>query len=397
MAAPLKFAETLITGDLQYPYGINVADLDGDGDIDVTVADARKVNSVFWFENTGGEKFVRHLLHHQPAPAWKLERHVIADINRDGLPDVAIVENSTNDVRWLQNPGLKSIREPWKPHFITQSGRVPGAYDLDVGDIDNDGWPDVATSSWRMGNMFMWHKNPGDLEGKNKDYFSTASTANKWAEWPTFTIAADLAETRFVKLFDIDGDGDLDVVGTAARAGLVLWFENPNRPTTLPWTQHVIDKIGRPSHGQVIDMDGDGDPDLVMANGMASDQVPSEVLPIAPKVAWYENLGTGAAWKKHIIQDPFPAAFEAVVKDLDGDRDLDVVATAWHKADGLALAWFENLGGNRWTTHPIKQNWPRAVQVIVEDIDKDGRPDIIASAEDGSMEVRWWRNEGPAR
>lgn len=396
-AAPLSFTETLISGDFQYPYGINVGDLDGDGDADITVADARKSNCVFWFENDGSGKFVRNLIHHQPAPAWKLERHAIADMNRDGRPDIVVVENSTNDLRWLENPGPQSIREPWQAHFITLSGRVHGAYDVDVGDIDKDGWPDVAASSWRLGNMFTWHKNPGDLQGKNANYMSRAASANNWAEWKFSTIADNLLETRNVRLFDLDGDGDLDVLGTAARAGLVMWFENPDRPTNLAWTRHVIDKVARPSHGQVVDMDGDGDPDVVMAFGMAADQVPSEVLPIMPQVAWYENLGKADAWKKHVIQNPFPGGFEAVVKDLDGDGDMDVVATAWHKAGGIALAWFENIGGDRWTMHPLKQNWPHAVQVIVTDLDGDGRPDIVASAEDGSMELRWWRNGGPAR
>lgn len=146
-AAPLQFTEALISGGFQYPYGISVGDLDGDGDLDLTVADARKTNSVFWFENDGTGKFTRHLAYHHPLPAWKLERHVLADLNHDGNLDLVIVENSTGDLLWLENPGREHIRDRWLPHFITLSSRIPGAYDVAVGDIDGDGWLDVAASS----------------------------------------------------------------------------------------------------------------------------------------------------------------------------------------------------------------------------------------------------------
>ena len=397
LAAPPQFTEALISGDFHYPYGIAVGDLDGDGDLDITVADAIEPNSVYWFENDGTGKFTRHLIHTQPPPAWRLERHVIADVNHDGRPDIVIVENSTGDLRWLENPGPPHIRELWAPHFITWSSRVLGAYDVDVGDIDGDGLPDVAASSWRMGNMFTWHKNPGPLPEKSVGFVLNAAGDTRWVGWKQYTIADNLLETRMVRLVDLNQDGQLDVLGTATRSGLVLWFENPGKPTTLPWTRHFIDKTARPSHGQVVDLDGDGDVDVVMASGHASDEAPSEVLPVVGQVVWYENLGKGETWKKHIIQTPFPYGFEAVAKDLDGDGDIDVVATAWHKGPGVALAWFENNGGDSWIMHPLKSNWHNAVQVIVADLDGDGRPDILASAEYGSRELRWWRTTAPDR
>ena len=387
-AGSLQFTESLISDDFQYPYGINVADLDGDGDIDITVADARKTNSLFWFENNGSERFTRHLIHHQPPPAWKLERHAIADVNRDGLLDIVIVENSTGDLRWLEHPGTQHVRGPWTPHFITLSGKVPGAYDVDVGDIDKDGWLDVAASSWREGNMFTWHRNPGPLDGRSTDYMTAAATKNNWAEWKLFRIGQNLLETRNVRLSDIDRDGDLDVVGTASRSGLIIWLENPGRPIASPWTLHHIDQTGRPGHGHAIDMDGDGDPDVVMASGFAANLAPSEIAAIIGRLAWYENIDNGKIWKRHVIQEPLPFAFEAFARDLDGDGDVDVVTTA------KDLSWYENIGNDRWIRHVLKKDWPSAAQVIITDFNGDGHPDIVACAESGPFELRWWRNEG---
>jgi hypothetical protein len=43
----------------------------------------------------------------------------------------------------------------------------------------------------------------------------------------------------------------------------------------------------------------------------------------------------------------------------------------------------------------LKENWANANTVFIADLDGDGRLDIVAAAERGSNEVRWWRNEGP--
>jgi FG-GAP-like repeat len=73
------------------------------------------------------------------------------------------------------------------------------------------------------------------------------------------------------------------------------------------------------------------------------------------------------------------------------------VATAWTPQG--RISWFENTGDPKvgWKEHTIKLNWSNAVTVILADLDKDGRLDIAACAERGANELRWWRNEGPAK
>ena len=138
-----------------------------------------------------------------------------------------------------------------------------------------------------------------------------------------------------------------------------------------------------------------------MAHGMRTDVDPEVE---RHEVVWYENVGqpkSGRSWKRHLV-GRLPFAFEAIAEDLDGDGDMDVIATAWTKGD--RVVWFENRGsvGDQWAIHNLRESFPQANQVIAADLNGDGRPDIVAAC-DGSFvdgqqvakcEIRWWRNEG---
>jgi hypothetical protein len=245
-------------------------------------------------------------------------------------------------------------------------------------DLNGDGRLDVAASAWN-GNHIAWFANPG------------AGSAEQ--EWKKEMIDPQLAEARTVRVADFNGDGKPDILGTGRTANLTAWYEQT--AAGQPWTRHAIDdQSPQPVHGQPIDLDGDGDADVVMGLGMHATPGQAET----NQVVWYENVGQpgkGDTWKKHVVS-PLPFAFEAVAADLDGDRDLDLVATAWGGAG--QILWFENTGDPRtaWKQHLLKDNWSRANQPIVADLDGDRRLDIIATAENGSNELRWWRNLGQA-
>jgi hypothetical protein len=393
---PLRFSERLISDDYAYAYGLVAADLDGDGDLDLTSQDVRgkpSLSSLFWFENDGRGTFRRHLIH-KDEPGW-LERHAVGDVNGDGRPDVVVVNNRDGHLLWFANSG-RPAAGPWRRYVITT--KCPRAYDVALADLDGDGRLDVAAAGYASG-LVTWFKNPGQ-EGHER-------------EWARFVIGDKMPEARTVRAGDFNGDGKVDLLCAAVGAenvpadvtdvrrhgGSIVWYENPGGPATQPWKKHVIDDTSRaPIHGHPVDLDGDGDLDVVMAHGMRQELLPEG----RHEVAWYENVGKqgrGLRWKKHRI-GALPYAFEAVAADLDGDGDLDVVATAWAKGD--RLVWFENPGDPRgqWKMHVIKDKWYAANQVVVADLDGDKRPDIAATADDGSRrvagakELRWWRNEG---
>ncbi len=386
----IRFTEHLIMEGYTYPVGIAAADLDGDGDLDLTSADAETHNKLYWFENDGSGSFKRHLI--QEKDPERLERHRIGDIDGDGDPDVAIVKNKFGDLLWFENSGTPGDGKLWPRHIIAQ-GNLPGAYDVELVDLDGDGDLDAAGSGWRLGNQFAWFENDGTpAEG----------------EWTKRAIEIDVGETRTIRAADFDGDGDPDLLGTSRTANQVIWYQNPGNPASKEWVKHVIEATQAPIHGEPADIDGDGDLDVVMALGAwgsmhQGDQVKPERQKNRPEftqsynhhIVWYENDGAPEnGWTRHVISDDLNEAFEAVAGDLDGDGDMDVVATGFSRP-GQVL-WYENSGepSGPWTEHMVKDNWKNANQVILADLDGDKDLDIAACAERGSLECRWWRNEG---
>lgn len=386
LSGPLQFTERRLLGNYTYSYACTAFDLDGDGDLDLTSSDAEPDSNLYLLLNDGQGSF-RHsfiqkyaLDSHQPV---RLERHAVGDVNGDGRPDVVIVDNLKWDIRWFENPGVEAISQPWKLHRVSAPKEVPGSYDVALADLDGDGDLDVAASSWRFGNRFDWFENLGG--------------PGPGQEWLRHPIEEMVGETRTIAMADFNRDGRPDLLGTSRTGNQIVWYANPDRPATEAWHKTVMDDVTlAPAHGHPVDMDQDGDLDVVMAFGIAAG-VGNESA-ASHQVAWYENVGQpglGTTWKKHAIGAHFPQGFEAVAGDLDGDGDQDVVATGWGPEG--RIAWFENTGDaqSTWRQHPLKDAWPNAVTLILADLDADGRLDIAACAERGANELRWWHNDGP--
>lgn len=376
-AGPLRFEERLIRGKYGYAYGIAAADLDADGDLDLTSSDTTN-DLLLWFENDGKGNLTQRLIYEKD-PGW-FERHSIADINGDGHLDVAIVKNKVGDLLWFENSGKPRDGKLWKRHVITKA-TLPGVYDVTLGDFDGDGDLDCAVSSYARGNLFAWYENHGQpATGK---------------PWTMHFIEKNITGTRTIEAVDINRDGKLDLLGTGRLANVILWYENTGKPGAARWRKRIIDdQSPHPTHGHAVDMDRDGDLDVVMALGMHA----AAGVKHTHQVAWYENVGKhakGEKWKKHPVGDLF-FGFEAVAGDLDGDQDIDIVGTAWGAESGK-LMWYENPGDPRrsgWKAHLLKDKWTNANSVIVMDLDQDGKLDIAATAERTDNEFRWWRNLG---
>ncbi|MSP12408.1 MAG: VCBS repeat-containing protein [Chloroflexi bacterium] len=378
MAEFIKFTEHLLASGYNYAYGISALDLNGDGHLDIVTADTDV--GLYWFENDGRCNFTKHVVHLLKGE-W-IERHTWGDIDGDGRPEFVGIDNWGGAVYYFDITGDPRDGNAWVRHYIAPLGTLPGAYDVAVADFDGDGALEVAASSWRKGNRYTLYK-------------------QQHGQWLTHIIEENIAETRTVVPVDMDGDGKLDILGSATVAGQVMWYENPGsegdlNPLNRPWKKHLIDEVPLPMLGHPVDMDGDGDVDVVMAGGISSSKEPKDLA--SGLVVWFENQGTAAhpgPWQRHVICEPFARGFEAVAADLDGDGQMEVVATGREQEGCIVL--FKHGGDPRgpWGRQTLKIGWINADSIMIVDIDGDGRQDIVAAAERGSNEVRWWHNEGP--
>lgn len=390
-----RFEEQLIAGGYGYTFAVNPYDIDGDGDLDLTNVDIVGKHpcsaSLLWFENDGHAKFTRHVIH-EKEDGW-LERHCIGDINADGRADIASVSNRDGLLLWFEHPA-SDPRGPWTRHVITSN--CPAAYDVTLADIDGDGDLDAASAGY-VSNTLAWHENPG-----------AAAVGDR--EWSRHIVDNTLIENRTVAACDINQDGRVDLLAACVGQGfsavgadaapadhgaLVAWFENTGKSGEERWVKHVIDDVSRGAiHGHPVDVDADGDLDVVMAFGMQPEKIAED----QHLIVWYENVDT-SKWRRHTVA-AMPCAFETIGADIDGDGDLDMAATSWSKGD--RVMWFENTGDPRgaWTPHLLKEQYYAANQVIAADLDGDGRLDLAATSDDGSRrvtganELRWWRNLG---
>jgi hypothetical protein len=124
------------------------------------------------------ENFARHLVHFQAAPAYRLERHMIGDINRDSRPNVVIMENSSGNLRWLEPTtlflrseclscrrcsGIQNLGQgySWTKHVVDRS--LEHAFEAVVADFDCDGDIDITATAWRAGHgaAIAWDDSDG--------------------------------------------------------------------------------------------------------------------------------------------------------------------------------------------------------------------------------------------
>lgn len=171
-----------------------------------------------------------------------------------------------------------------------------------------------------------------DRDGDNDLLLGTVWLRNEGDHWQAFTIGevTDLdedAEPDRNDLVDVNGDGRLDAVVALELATPILWFEAPEDPTQ-PWTRHLIDHVeGQGFSMDCQDFDNDGDPDIVIGEHRG---------PEINRVLLYENVGGGASWNKHVIdsgpKDEIDHHDGTVAVDLDRDGDLDLISIGWYNA-----------------------------------------------------------------
>ncbi|MDP8285894.1 MAG: FG-GAP-like repeat-containing protein, partial [Candidatus Electryonea clarkiae] len=189
------------------------------------------------------------------------------------------------------------------------------------------------------------------------------------------TIVDDFDGASSAYATDVDGDGDIDVLGTAWLAGDITWWENDGNEN---FTEHTIEgDANLPNRVYATDVDGDGDVD-VLGTAWNTDAI-----------TWWENDGD-ENFTEHTIDGDFDGATSVYATDVDGDGDVDVLGAAWHAND---IIWWENDGSENFTEHTIDGDFNGARTVYATDVDGDGDVDILGAAGQGDC-ITWWENDG---
>jgi hypothetical protein len=307
-----------------------------------------------------------HLLGKVPHP----DHAEPCDLDGDGKTDYVVADlgsllpedHQRGQVLWI--PGANPVAGPrvlWDG-----LGRVA---DVQPGDFNGDGKLDllVAEFGWRTtGRLLLLEQIRGAPQP------------------PQFRLRVldDRHGIIHTPVLDLDGDGRLDFIALVSQEfETIEAFLNRGSGT---FERRLIFAAGDPSFGssgiQVVDLDGDGDPDVLYTNG---DTLDAFCIKPYHAVHWLENRGTFPF--EHHLLTCMPGVMRALATDLDGDGDLDVVACAYlperilrtaRQREYDTLIWLEQVAPGRFVRRRLDRSDFGSMALAVGDFNGDGRSDL---------------------
>ncbi|MFN0053237.1 MAG: FG-GAP repeat domain-containing protein [Planctomycetales bacterium] len=337
------------------------ADFTGDGRIDVIT-------------NTGGKTLLfvapdwKRVVLDAATPPRDCIHSAVLDVNGDQRPDFVGTVYSPGHIFWLECPP-RPLVDPWVYHLVDD--QVDGIHGLLVGDVDQDGRPDLVANSAQPEGPFaeslVWYripKNPATAPG-----------------WERHVVADHDAPglSHYLGLGDVNGDGRPDIAsgakgGPSAKPGTgdwLAWWEAPADPTQV-FKKHLISaKQPGATNIAMADVNGDRRMDFIATRGHGQG------------VVWFE----APDWKEHVIHATLACPHCLAVADIDGDGDLDAATCGYE--DKVAV-WFENDGRGGFTTHVLSQD-QAAYDIRLVDMDGDLDLDVLIAGQQ-SQNVVWFEN-----
>lgn len=384
----------LLGFDVDHGHTLEIADVNSDGNLDIFVAEMRlngsNSDAKMWvFFGDGGGTFVKR----QVASGFGNHESKIGDLDGDGDLDILGKPYNWETPRldiWLNDLRSANVSlNRWSRHVL-DADRPWTAIFIAAEDIDGDKLKDVITGGW-------WYKNPGDPS----------------KSWTRNEIGSPL--NNMATVFDFDGDGDMDILGTAGKGSnandTFVWGQNngsgqfsirdnisngdgdflqgvavdrfqngelavalswhqanrgvqllkvPADPTNQAWSWAQISPVSQDEALSSGDIDKDGDVDLLLGT------------------KWLRNDGSG--WTAFDLHTPSGVPDRNRLADINADGKLDAIVGYESISKPGKLAWYEqgNSATSKWTEHIVAD--PTVIgpmSLDVADMDVDGDLDLV--------------------
>jgi hypothetical protein len=282
---------------------ISSADMNGDGKLDLAVASSTDGLAVSIFRNTSFATALSMVNDIDLNSRIGDFRAAIADMDRDGRPDVASVGRFYWILSTFRNMSLndKVIFGDQKD-FMSRVDRYP--LGIVAGDLDTDEKPDLI-----IYHISGWYNRTGLSVLKNT---STAGSISFGSEIPNLLSTKN--DPSFIKLGDVDRDGRPDAI--VVNGNLLSVFINTSVRDTISFAPSVdIETETSPNAVTIVDADGDGKLDLVTANGAAN------------TISIFRNNSTGRtmSFEPGIRYSVLNGAYGVQTGDLDNDGRPDII------------------------------------------------------------------------
>jgi hypothetical protein len=350
-SAPVSFN----TGGGISPYAIALADVTGDGKLDIVTANNQSDDvSVLAGDGSGGFAAATRF----GAGSFPVAL-AVADVTGDGNADIVTANAGSLDVSILAGDGAGNFAAP-EPLSIGPDAE-PRA--LTVGDLDGDGDLDIVTANQTLdGSPFPPPELPGSVS------ILLGDGAGSFASAVQRSTGDGEGRADAVAIVDVTGDGHADLVASRpnANSAAVLVADGVGG-----FADAVLFPVGiGPSPMTVADVTGDGQPDIVTGNQVGSNL---SVLPSdgAGGIGFAGNFAAGSY------------THSVVAVDFNDDGHADV-ATANAISNDVSVLLGDGAGGFAAEVRYAVGNSPTSI--ASGDFNEDGHPDLVA-ADLGSGEV----------
>lgn len=280
----------------------------------------------------------------------------VSDIDGDGKPDL-ITANWKKSISILQNTGNGGNVKVSGP-FIFSTATVTTPNDLAIGDLDGDGKNDVVCLNYNGNSMSIF---------RNKSSINNIS----------FATCIDMAtggNPKGISISDIDGDGKPDIVVSNSISNTLSIFQNISTSANIAFIKISDISTGSGSNPRFVsigDIDGDGKPDLVVANRGTS------IVSIFRNISSIGNLSFDI--KKDITLNGYTSLYNAFLCDLDCDGKLDIITTNFDSNGCVSVFLNNSSPGNINFGGQSNFSINNSSSFSITDINGDGKPDLVLS------------------